>query len=163
MSFYRRKKRTRKAPLARSKDEKCATKWCRNRKALKYTYYRSASGAVIKYENYLSHCWKCRAKMLLERHPATYCLNMLRHSARKRKLPFTITLAQFKAFCAQTGYLERRGNSPDSLTIDRVDVNKGYHIENIRVLTHEENSAQGADNTPRWMRGTESVDDNEPF
>lgn len=102
--------------------------------------------------------------MLKERQPATYVLNMLRHSARKRNLPFTLTLAEFKVFCQQTGYLERRGNQPGDLTIDRIDWNYGYSIDNIQVLTHEENSDQGADNTPRDQRVVAEVDDeNVPF
>lgn len=103
--------------------------------------------------------------MLKERRPWTYVINMLRHSARKRNLPFTLTLAEFKEFCEKTGYLERRGNKPTDLTIDRIDWNDGYHIHNIRVLTHEENSEQGADNTPRDERvNGEPIDpDNEPF
>jgi hypothetical protein len=163
MSFYRRKKKTRKAPAARNKEEKCVTRWCRNRRATQNIKYQSASGQAIIYKTQLSHCWKCRTRMLLKRHPATYCLNMLRHSAKNRKLPFTLTLVQFKQFCVQTGYLERRGQTPDSLTIDRIDATKGYHIDNIRVLTHEENSAQGADNIPRQERGAEPDSDNEPF
>jgi hypothetical protein len=95
------------------------------------------------------------------RRPATYVLNMLRHSARKRKLPFTITLEQFQDFCAKTGYLEQRGNEPASMTIDRKDRDKGYHIWNLRVLTHAENSEQGADNRTREERGAEHVED--PF
>jgi len=77
---------------------------------------------------------------------------MLRHSARKRKLPFTLTVAEFKEFCLRTRYLELRGNKPQDLTIDRIDWNEGYHIWNLRVLTHEENSMQGGDNTPREER-----------
>ena len=94
----------------------------------------------------------------------SYVLNMLRHSARKRNLPFTLTLAEFKEFCAKTGYLERRGNKPDSLTVDRIDNNRGYTLDNIRAITHAENTSQGADNTPRDERGCEraDVDDNAP-
>lgn len=103
--------------------------------------------------------------MLKERQPATYVLNMLRHSARKRNLPFTLTLAEFKVFCQQSGYLERRGNQAGDLTIDRIDWNYGYSIDNIQVLTHEENSDQGADNTPRDQRVLADAgdDDNAPF
>lgn len=86
---------------------------------------------------------------------------MIRHSAKKRDLPFTITLDEFKEFCAKTGYLERRGNQPEDLTIDRIDWNGGYHISNLRVLTHEENSNQGSDNRPRDERSEAS--DDEPF
>ena len=96
--------------------------------------------------------------MLKERRPWTYVLNMLRHSARKRKLPFTLTVAQFKKFCEETGYLESRGNKPGSMTIDRIDWDEGYHIWNLQVLTHEENSEQGADNKRRDERGVEEGD-----
>lgn len=163
----RNRKRWKKAPQARTPEEKCVTKWCRNRRALKYTYYRSANGTVIKYENFLRHCWKCRARMFKERRPVTYVLNMLRHSARKRKLPFTLTIAEFAEFCERTQYLERRGHKPGCLTIDRIDMNEGYHITNLQVMEFLENSEQGADNTPRAERGCAQVvevpDDNCPF
>jgi hypothetical protein len=149
----RNRKHWRKAPQARAKHEKCATKWCRNKRAEKITVYKRLDGTVGRSTAFLRHCWKCRSKMLKERHPATYVLRMLRQSARKRKLPFTITLAEFKLFCARTGYLARRGNQPGDLTVDRVDWNEGYHLWNLRVLTHRENSEQGGDNTPRELRG----------
>ena len=86
---------------------------------------------------------------------------MLRHSARKRNLPFTLTKAEFEAFCLDTGYLTHKGKQPDDLTVDRIDWNQGYHIWNIQVLTHKENSEQGQDNRPREERVV--VTDNEPF
>lgn len=164
----RNRKKARKAPRYTSKADKCVTPYCRNQRAKKSDGY------------FLKHCWKCRSRQLKEKHPVTYILNMLRHSARKRKLPFTITKAEFAKFCADTGYIARRGNKPDSLTIDRKDANLGYHIDNLQVLRHAANSAQGADNTKREDRGCEqavdepdwvvdtakngsSVDDNEPF
>jgi hypothetical protein len=88
---------------------------------------------------------------------------MLRYSANKRKLPFTLTVAQFNEFCERTQYLNRRGNQPGCLTIDRINWNEGYHIWNIQVMEFMENSEQGADNTPREERGAASADDNEPF
>lgn len=158
----RNRKRAKKAPAARSKAEKCVTKYCRNRKALKRTSYKAATGQIIVYEHFLEHCWKCHSRRLKETRPWTYVLNMLRHSARKRNLPFTLTVASFKAWCQQTGYLEKRGNKPGDLTVDRINENEGYHIWNLQVLTHAENSAQGADNTPRAERGTETADTYEP-
>lgn len=142
----RNRKRARKAPLARSKEEKCVTKYCRNRRAKKKNGY------------FLKMCWKCRARWLKKHHPATYVLNMIRHSARKRKLPFTITLPVFKDFCAKTGYLEHRGSKPGDMTLDRIDWNEGYHIWNLQVISHAENSEQGSDNTPREERGAAQVE-----
>lgn len=143
----RNRKKARVAPKATGKEDKCATRYCRNQKAKNPGGY------------FLEHCWKCRSRRLKLKCPVTYVLNMLRHSARKRKLPFTITKAQFSAFCAETGYLEKRGNKPENLTLDRVDPNRGYHIDNLRVLTHAENSKQGADNVRREDRGCEQSDD----
>lgn len=141
--MYRRRKRTRKAPLARNRDEKCLTLWCRNRKAVKSTYYRKTDGTVVRYEGFLSHCWKCRSRMLKERQPATYVLNMLRNRAKQRGIPFTITLAEFREFCRKTDYLEKRGHFKGGLTVDRKDHDKGYHIWNIQVMEFEENSTNG--------------------
>lgn len=138
--MYRRKKKTRKSPLARTKDEKCITAWCRNIRARKTNGY------------YLKRCWKCLSRRFKEAHPWTYSLNIIRLSAKRRKLPFTLTVESFKAWCEQTGYLQRKGNKPESMTVDRIDWNEGYHIWNIQPLTHKENSEQGADNTPRDER-----------
>lgn len=165
----RNRKRWKKSASARTKKEKCATKWCRNVRAEKKVTYRRTNGTLIVYTTHLRHCWKCKARQLKERHPWTYVLNMLRHSARKRGLPLTLTVESFKQWCKQTGYLERRGNKPEDLTIDRIDRNEGYHIWNIRALTHRENSMQGADNTPRDERTgpepdyVQPTDPNEPF
>ena len=103
--------------------------------------------------------------MFREKHPHAYVLNALRASARKRKLPFTITLAQFKEFCAKTGYMELRGHGAGFYTVDRIDSNKGYHANNIRILEFLANCEGGADNTPRNERGAEQTvpEDNEPF
>ena len=58
-------------------------------------------------------------------------------------MPCTLTLPQFEAWCKETGYLEQRGQSPESATVERIDHNEGYHIWNITVLSHAENSANG--------------------
>jgi hypothetical protein len=144
MYDWRKRKKTRVAPKARSKEEKCVTPRCRNRKATKYTYYKSPkTGERITYVNLLNHCWKCRSRMLKERQPATYVLNAIRQRAKQRKLPFTITLEEFEKWCAETGYLEKRGREPESYSIDRIDHDKGYHIWNIQIKTFEENCTSG--------------------
>lgn len=68
---------------------------------------------------------------------------MLRLSARRRKLAFSLTLTEFRKFCDDTGYLEKRGNKPESLTIDRINHDKGYHLWNIKIETHAKNSING--------------------
>src|SRR5208337_2103341 len=143
MVMYRRKKRTRTAPKARSRDEKCVTKWCHNRKAEKKVRHRMASGQIKEYVTHLVVCWKCRSKQLKEKHPATYVLNAIRNRARQRKVPFSITLVQFQEWCQQTGYLDRRGREPECATIDRINHDEGYYIWNIDDPAHAENSSNG--------------------
>jgi hypothetical protein len=133
----------RKSRKSRAGQEKCATKWCRNRRAAKVTRYVSASGKTKVYHNFLRHCWKCRSRMLRESQPATYVLNAIRNRARQRGLPFTITLPEFRKFCAETNYLELRGRKPDSLSIDRKNHDQGYHIWNIRVSPFNLNCTNG--------------------
>ena len=118
-------------PAGSHKGKICETKWCPNPKALQ-------SGGYL-----LSHCWKCRSRMLKERRPATYVLNAMRASARKRNLPFTITHEQFAAFCRETNYLELRGTKQNDLTINRKDHSKGYTIDNIEAIPHYLNSRMG--------------------
>lgn len=119
------------AKKARSKAKKCASPWCRNERAVNNTGYT------------LKFCWKCRSRQLKERHPETYVLNALRQRARARKIPFTITLVQFRKFCQDTDYLSLRGREPDSATIGRINHDEGYHIWNIQIESHAENSEDG--------------------
>jgi len=122
-----------------SKETKCTTRYCRNNKAVQGGYH-------------LRYCWKCKSRLLKQRHPATYFLNTLRQSATKRGIECSLTVAQFKAFCDSTGFLALKGKKPDDATIDRIDWNNGYHINNIRVLPHGKNSRQGKYNIPRYLR-----------
>jgi hypothetical protein len=80
---------------------------------------------------------------LKERHPETYVLNAIRSRARQRKLPFTITLVEFRQWCKETGYIEKRGHGAGFATIDRMDHSKGYHIWNIQIMEFMENCTNG--------------------
>lgn len=132
--MYRRKKKTRVAQKAKRPEEKCATPWCRNKQATQINRGRVATYKV---------CWKCHTRKLRERRPATYVLNLLRKNAKNRSIDFSLTLAQFTKFCAETGYLEMRGKTPEAYTIDRKNHDEGYHIWNIQIRTHADNSALG--------------------
>lgn len=66
----------------------------------------------------------------------------MRSNAKRRNKVFTLTLEQFKQFCEETDYINKRGKTGKSASIDRIDNNKGYEIGNIRILTLSENSAK---------------------
>lgn len=129
-----RRKNTRRAKKARTKEDKCAGKWCRNERATNNTGRK------------LRLCWKCRSRQLKQRHPETYVLNALRIRARQRKIPCSITLAEFKEWVKKSGYLETRGTEPTSMTIDRKNHALGYTLDNIQLMPHAENSENGAAN-----------------
>lgn len=54
------------------------------------------------------------------------CYNHLRNNARRRSIPFQITLEEFEIWCGVTGYLELRGIDAGSMTIDRDYDYDGY-------------------------------------
>jgi hypothetical protein len=75
--------------------------------------------------------------------PIVSQFNTLRDSARRRKIDFSLTLAEFSTLCELTNYHEEAGSFCDSLQIDRIDPSKGYSIDNIQVITTSENTAKG--------------------
>jgi hypothetical protein len=78
--------------------------------------------------------------------PARYVFGEVRNSARKRRIQFQLTFPEFLAFCERTGYLERVGREPGSLTIDRIKTDQPYRADNIRALTWLENCAHLVEN-----------------
>lgn len=65
-------------------------------------------------------------------------------------IPFKITIGQFIIFAKQSDYLNRTGNNGRSLTIDRIDDDRGYifsrnpKLNNIQPLTRIKNSEKKA-------------------
>jgi len=85
-------------------------------------------------------CTTCTKRLWRERHPISYLYDNLRTHARERGKDFTLTLEQFSAFCADTGYHLTKGRHDSASTVDRIRSDLGYEDGNIRVLTHRENS-----------------------
>lgn len=110
----------------KEKLNKCATKYCRNTRE---------KGCKI--------CSKCRKRLYKERHPERYTFTYVKNNARRRGKEWTITIDEFIQFITQTGYLFGKGREKDKLSIDRIDPLKGYHIDNIQILTVSENSSKG--------------------
>lgn len=86
-------------------------------------------------------CNTCRDRITRQNNPIRAIWRDLRHSARRRKLSFTIPFEWFREFAIESALLERRGNSGDDFTVDRIRVSEGYAPDNIRVLTNRENAA----------------------
>ena len=128
-------RKVKRKPAPRVTKGKCSTPECRHKRPFKRSK-KTPQGF------YLSYCWKCQSRMLKARHHETYTLNLLRGAARRRGIPFEITLEEWRHWCRATGYLELKGREPHSMTVDRIDPRRGYSLDNIRTLSHAENSAR---------------------
>jgi hypothetical protein len=102
---------------------KCSKKYCRNERA-----------------HWSTLCHKCRSVRFKTINAPAYFFNALRGNAKKRNKEFLLTLDQFKQFCNDTGYLEKKGKNGSSLSIDRIDAKGPYSINNIQALTLRENT-----------------------
>jgi len=104
----------------------CVVKYCRKKRAVTSTLC-----AMHK-----MHAFRMRNPLL-----ATYL--RLRDGAKRRGLEFGLTREQFRELCEITGYLEGKGTSPLSMTLDRIDARRGYVPGNLQVMTLRDNVAKG--------------------
>ncbi len=75
--------------------------------------------------------------------PEVVLFHNLKKSARRRKIEFKLTIDQWRAFCAVTGYArDRVGRRGQRLSVDRVDPKRGYSYDNIQALTVSDNIAK---------------------
>lgn len=93
-------------------------------------------------------CHRHREHRYKAKHLDTYTLNKLRQSARRRGIDFTLTLDEFRGFCARTNYLLLKGRSKEKATIGRINHDEGYHWWNIQLETNSLNSSRKHDNQP---------------
>lgn len=102
--------------------KRCKTKYC-GKKASKGSNYCSA----------------CRSRRYRANNPIKASYQNLRSNAKRRGKEFDLTFEQFKKFAIETEYIVGKGRSRTSYHIDRKDPEKGYTIDNIRVLENHEN------------------------
>lgn len=114
-----------------AKAEKCKTKWCRNQKAPNRNI-----------------CHKCKSRKAVAKYPEKYAFYKLRHNAKRRGVPFELTMDEFIDFCRETGYMEKPGRGREALTVDRIDNRVGYKRDNIRAISNSENASKGAKDIP---------------
>lgn len=112
-----------------------------------------------------SICTKCKSRAYREKYPDREAYRQWRYNSRRRRVPFTITLIQFKEFCAYTNYLQLRGLTADAMTIDCLDNYIGYVygnpewriigdwsglvFGNIRMITSSRNASEGKKGKPK--------------
>ena len=79
------------------------------------------------------------SKKYRNKYPIRYTYQTLKDNAKRRGKSFNLTFEQFKQFAIKTDYLNVKGITKTSYHIDRIDENKGYTIDNIQLLTNEQN------------------------
>lgn len=93
-------------------------------------------------------CNTCNSRLYRIQHPDRYAYHNVRRSAQMRGIGFEWAFEDFQEFCATTGYLEMKGTTPDSLTIDRIRNYESYRVGNVRIMTHADNSSHKFENCP---------------
>lgn len=88
-------------------------------------------------------CRRCKDRRYAATNPLAYTFNKLRNNAKRRKIDFTLTRAEWEMFCEATGYDRLRGKLGYALTVDRIDRTLGYHLDNIQTLTNSDNVSKG--------------------
>lgn len=74
--------------------------------------------------------------------PEKSAFGNLRASARKRKIQFSLTYAEFLGFVSLNTYIADKGVTKNCLHIDRKDSRIGYVLSNLQILTCSENVAK---------------------
>lgn len=90
----------------------------------------------------------------------SYVYNYWRQNCRRRGKTNTVTLEQFRNFVGNTDYLQLKGRTKFSLSIDRIRSDEGYTFSNIRTITVSVNSAK---QRREEKYGLDQDDDTVPF
>ena len=115
------------------------------------------------------YCARCRYRRFAAANPIACAFNNIRKRARQRGHVFSLTREEFTKLVTESGWIEKRGKTAKSLSIDRIDSRLGYQTGNVRVLTLSQNSRLKYAPLPGWMKAemekAESCDSgvDEPF
>jgi len=88
-------------------------------------------------------CGTCKTKRYRQRNPIRYAYHTHKDNAKRRGIEFSLTFEQFKAFAVEYNLIVNKGKTKQSLTIDRIDCNRGYMIDNIQAMSLSDNSTKG--------------------
>ncbi len=84
-------------------------------------------------------CHKHYARKLRFVDPVGSRYNQFKSKAKQRQKDFTITIEQFRKFCSETGYIITKFKRGRNASVDRINNNLGYSIDNIQLLTMSKN------------------------
>ncbi len=98
------------------------------------------------------YCARCRYRRFAAANPIACAFNNIRKRAKQRGHAFLLTREEFSELVTKSGWIEKRGKTAKSLSIDRIDPRLGYQTGNVRVLTLAQNSRLRYAPLPGWMR-----------
>lgn len=102
---------------------KCVTKYCK-RKRRKHS----------------TKCYTCLSREYRKKNPFRYSYQAFKDNAKRRGKEFLVTYQEYVDFGLKHHLFRPDGTRYNNMTIDRLDCTKGYHVENMQVLTCIENS-----------------------
>lgn len=85
-------------------------------------------------------CSKHRHRYVKENDPVAYSYHLLKVNAKRRGKGFNLGLEEFREFCKTHDYPTGKGVRKNRLSVDRIDVSKGYQIDNIQLISVSDNS-----------------------
>jgi|SRR6478736_10491681 len=90
-----------------------------------------------------SRCHKHIRQRFQEKNPIKHVFMYMRQNARRRGKKWELTFRQFCRFVKRENYMELKGKTPKSMTIDRKKNHLGYTKDNIQAVTLSFNSRKG--------------------
>lgn len=85
------------------------------------------------------YCLSCVNRRYRDKDPVRYCYKNLKANAKRRGKFFDLTLEEFREFCIKYNYIEKKGRSATSYTVDREIEELGYTKSNLQALPNREN------------------------
>lgn len=85
-------------------------------------------------------CSRCMMLRWRANNPEYAAFVHLQESAKRRNICFDLRFEDFRAWGHTHGYFTGKGRTKDGLTVDRIDQGGPYSLENIQILSNEENA-----------------------
>lgn len=89
-----------------------------------------------------TECSKHRQRRFAKHHPFVYHYNLLKQNAKRRDIPFDLTLSEFKKIWQRhpEKWKEKRTWGRETQwQMDRIDPRIGYTFDNIQIITKTKN------------------------
>lgn len=99
-------------------------------------------GCLNKRGSHKQYCPKHHHQALKRRDPISYIYSHRKQRAKERGHEWTVTLDNFRDWCAFTGYHLKTGRTAESASIDRKLNQHGYHIWNLDCVPLGANAAK---------------------